>query len=60
MPRTPYDPLTHIPRPHIVREHLRQTELLARRLRILLDVAERVHAEDKPEPGAEEVSADAD
>jgi hypothetical protein len=42
MRRTPYDPLTHIPSPDVVRRHLAETEDLARRLRILLQVSEAV------------------
>ena len=38
----PYDPLACIPAPDAVRHKLAETELLAERLRILLDVAERL------------------
>jgi hypothetical protein len=43
MPRRPYDPLTCIPSPDILRDQLRETLTLAERLRVLLDVAERIH-----------------
>ena len=40
-----YDPLSHIPSPDVLRKHLADTEELARRLRILLDTSERIHAD---------------
>lgn len=40
-----YDPLSYIPSPDVLRKHLADTEELARRLRILLDTSERIHAE---------------
>jgi hypothetical protein len=43
MARRRYDPLDCIPSPEIVREKLRDIELLAERLRILLEVSERIH-----------------
>lgn len=42
MPRTEYDPLAMIPSPDAIRKRLEQTERLADRLRILLDVADRI------------------
>jgi hypothetical protein len=42
MARRPYDPLTCIPSPDVLRDKLRETLSLAERLRILLDVAERI------------------
>ena len=43
MPRRPYDPLAVIPSPEAVRARLHETLTLAERLRILLDLAERLH-----------------
>jgi hypothetical protein len=54
----PYDPLTYIPGPDILRRQLEETELLASRLRILLRVAEEIAgagadaAADRPEKEA--------
>ena len=45
MPKAKFDPLQFIPSPHILREQLTETEELAGRLRILLDVSEQVHAD---------------
>ena len=42
MARRSFDPLTLIPPAHVIREKLRETELLATRLRIILDLAERL------------------
>jgi hypothetical protein len=57
MPRRPYDPLTYIPSPDVLRDKLRETLTLAERLRILLDVAERIrlplNTADKLTPPAE-------
>ncbi|QJW93125.1 hypothetical protein [Frigoriglobus tundricola] len=39
-----YNPLACIPSPEIVRRKLHETEALAARLRILLDLAERLRA----------------
>ncbi|HVK19217.1 MAG TPA: hypothetical protein VM533_19950 [Fimbriiglobus sp.] len=39
-----YDPLSQIPSPQVVREQLAETQALAARLAILLDLAERLHA----------------
>ncbi len=55
MAHKPYDPLAVIPSPDAVRERLADAETLAARLRILLDVAERLHlplapASDLPAP----------
>ena len=44
-----YDPLSHIPSPDVLREHLAQTEKLAGRLRILLDVSEQIHCYGDPQ-----------
>ncbi len=43
--KSPYDPLAFVPPPEAVRDKLAETETLACRLRILLDLAERIHAE---------------
>jgi hypothetical protein len=43
MARRPYDPLDCVPSPEIVRQKLSETERLAERLRVLLDLAERLH-----------------
>jgi hypothetical protein len=42
MQRKTYDPLAFVPSPDAVREKLFQTETLAERLRILLDLSERL------------------
>ena len=42
MSRKPYDPLAFIPSPDVIREKLRETLTLAERLRLLLDLAERI------------------
>lgn len=42
MARKPYDPLAVIPSPDAVRERLADAETLAARLRILLELAERL------------------
>lgn len=39
-----YDPLAFVPSPQVVRDKLAQTEELARKLRVLLDFAERIDA----------------
>lgn len=39
-----YDPLAIVPSPHVIRERLGETTSLARRLRILLRLSERIHA----------------
>jgi hypothetical protein len=39
-----FDPLSFIPSPEAIRKHLADAEGLARRLRILLKVAERIEA----------------
>lgn len=38
------DPLTYIPAPDVIRARLQETEAVADRLCILLDVAERIEA----------------
>jgi hypothetical protein len=43
MARRPFDPLDCIPSPDVLREQLRETLTLADRLRILLDLSERLH-----------------
>ncbi|HEU5119252.1 MAG TPA: hypothetical protein VFT74_21860 [Isosphaeraceae bacterium] len=57
MPRKPFDPLTCIPSPEVVREKLAETLCLAERLRILLDLTERLRlplttAEHIPTPAS--------
>lgn len=53
MARKPFDPLAVIPSPEIVRQRLAETLTLAERLRILLDLAERLaQAEGLPQFGA--------
>lgn len=42
MARRQYDPLDWVPSPDIVRQKLLETESLADRLRVLLDLAERL------------------
>ncbi|MCE9568159.1 MAG: hypothetical protein K8U57_39655 [Planctomycetes bacterium] len=42
MARKAFDPLQFVPSPEAIREQLTETETLAQRLRILLDVAERL------------------
>ena len=42
MPRRDFDPLTFIPSADVLRRRLRETEELAARLRVLLEVAERI------------------
>jgi hypothetical protein len=42
MPRQQFDPLSLIPTPEAIRERLAETETLAQKLRILLEVAERL------------------
>jgi hypothetical protein len=42
--RQSFDPLTFIPSTGAIRKHLVQTEALAKRLRVLLRVAERIEA----------------
>jgi hypothetical protein len=44
MARRPFDPLDFVPTPDIVRQKLTETEQLAARLRVLLDLAERLHS----------------
>lgn len=43
MARRPYDPLDFVPTPDVLRQQLQETQTLAERLRILLDLAERLH-----------------
>lgn len=43
MSRKEYDPLAMIPSPAAIRQRLAETERLAGKLKILLDVAERLH-----------------
>ena len=46
MPRKPYDPLSTIPSPEAVRERLAQTLALAEKLRVLLELSERLRLAD--------------
>jgi hypothetical protein len=46
MPRKEYDPLALIPSPEAIRQRLSQTLVLAEKLRILLEVAERLRLVD--------------
>ena len=62
MARQPFDPLHFIPSPEAIRAKLRETETLAERLRILLEVAERLHlplitGDDLPQPAARKAVA---
>ena len=50
MPRKEYDPLAMLPSPEAIRERLTRTLALAKRLRILLDVAERLRLADQTPP----------
>jgi len=43
MTRRPYDPLSFVPSPDVIREKLRETQTLAERLRLLLKLSERLH-----------------
>jgi hypothetical protein len=43
VPQKPYDPLAVIPSPDAIRKRLTETLTLAERLRILLELAERLH-----------------
>jgi hypothetical protein len=54
--KKPYDPLAVVPSPEAIRERLTETLTLAERLRILLDLSERLRrppmpASDLPDPG---------
>lgn len=44
MPKKDYDPLAWVPSPDTIRERLKKTLILAERLRILLEFAERIQA----------------
>jgi hypothetical protein len=44
MARKRYDPLQFIPSPEVVREQLEQTLVTAERLRVLLEVSERIQS----------------
>ena len=60
MPQKPYDPLAVIPSPEALRARLSETLTLAERLRILLDVSERLCLPAAPTSGLtppEEVAA---
>jgi len=46
MARKEYDPLDFVPDPQIIRERLTRTLSLAERLRILLELSERLNATD--------------
>ena len=59
MPRRPYDPLRFVPSLEAIRAKLCETEALAERLRILLELAERLQfplttGHDLPRPAARE------
>jgi hypothetical protein len=43
MQRKPFDPLARIPSPEAIRSRLIESVTLTERLRILLDLAERLH-----------------
>ena len=47
------DPLACIPSPEAVRRKLEETLTLAERLRVLLDLSERIGAVKTPRPAAE-------
>ncbi len=46
-----YDPLAVIPSAHVLRQRLETTRRLADRLRIMLDVAERLEATERTADG---------
>jgi hypothetical protein len=48
MPRKCFDPLTFIPSPEAIQRHLEETESLAVRLRILLQVAQDIRTAIPP------------
>jgi len=50
--RKPYDPLAVIPSPEAIRQRLTETLVLAERLRILLELAERLQSPLVPVPDA--------
>jgi hypothetical protein len=50
MARRRFNPLDFVPRPEIVRQKLSETERLAERLRILLEVAERLRRVTAADP----------
>ena len=52
MSRKPYDPLAVIPSPEAIRQRLTETLVLAERLRILLELAERLQSPLVPVPDA--------
>ena len=45
MPRPPCDPLAFVPSPDVVRVKLAETVALAHKLRVLLRLSERLHAD---------------
>lgn len=47
MGQKPNDVLSRIPSASVVRQRLRETEVEARKLQILLEVAERIEGEDQ-------------
>jgi hypothetical protein len=62
MARRKFDPLTFIPSPDVLRRELAEYEDTARRLRILLEVSEKIHsaagpAADDPKGARKAVSA---
>lgn len=50
MSKATLDPLARIPTPDAIRFRLQETERLAEKLRILLDLSERLHAVDVNHP----------
>lgn len=54
MSKKPYDPLSYLPSAEAVRQRLTQTERLAKRLRILLRVAEEIERTEQPQDDAAE------
>ncbi len=43
MPSKPFDPLTFIPSPDAIQQHIDHVDSLSRRLRILLSVSTKIH-----------------
>lgn len=50
--RRSYDPLSFIPSPEPIRKHLNDTLGLVERLRVLLEVSERVHGQRDASPAS--------
>ena len=53
-----FNPLDCIPSPEVVRQKLRETEAIAERLRILLEVSERINADREAAESRREVPRD--